>query len=76
MAFAAYVLSRYVPFIHDVPDAAFTPPRRGLFARILGALIESRQRQAEREISKLLELRGGKLTDETDRFFGTKLPGR
>jgi hypothetical protein len=69
MAFTAYVLSRYIPFIHDVPDAALTSPTRPrFFARLLDALSQSRQRQGEREI--------GKFTDETSRLTGTQLPGR
>ena len=75
MAFEAFLLSRYVPFAPDVPEPAVArAPRRGVFARILDALMESRQRQAEREIARFLELRGGKFTDETDRLIGKHLP--
>ena len=75
MAFEAFLLSRYVPFVPDVPEATVRkPPRRGFFARVLDAVMESRQRQAEREIARFLELRGGKFTDETDRLIGQHLP--
>jgi hypothetical protein len=35
--------------------------------------VQSRQRQVEREIARLLEQQGGKFTDETDRLLGTHL---
>jgi hypothetical protein len=74
MAFEAFLLSRYVPFVGDVPEAAFRkPPRRGFFTHVLDAVVESRHRQAEREIARFLELRGGKFTDETDRLIGERL---
>jgi hypothetical protein len=74
MAFEAFLLSRYVPFAPDVPEARIrTAPRRGLFARVLDAMMESRRRQAEREIARFIELRGGKFTDETDRLIGKHL---
>lgn len=74
MAFEAFLISRYVPFAPDVPESALrTTPRRGFFARVLDAMMESRQRQAEREIARFIELRGGKFTDETDRLIGKHL---
>jgi hypothetical protein len=68
MAFTAYVLSRCIPFTHDVPDAALTSPTGRFFAPRLGAVTEWRRRQAERAI--------GTFTDETSRLIGTQLPGR
>ena len=47
-------------------DHAVARPKRGLFARLLDAIMESRQRQAEREIARPIELRGGKLTDSLE----------
>ena len=44
--------------------------RRGLFRLFVDALIESRQREADRAIARLIEMRGGKLTDELDRRIG------
>ena len=74
MAFEAFLLSRYVPFAPEVPETAVAgPPQRGLFARVLDALRDSRQRQAEREIARILEAHGGKFTDETDRLISKHL---
>lgn len=42
-------------------------PRRGLFTRLLDALMASRMRQAEREITAYLADTGGKFTDESER---------
>jgi hypothetical protein len=39
----------------------------GLFARLLAALANSRQHQAEREIARFMALNGSKFTDETER---------
>jgi hypothetical protein len=74
MAFEAFLLSRYVPFAPEVPETALRrPARRGVFARILDAMMTARERQAEREIARFLELRGGKFTDETDRLISNHL---
>ena len=71
----AYLLSRFIPFIPDVPDSAIAKPRpRGFWQRVLDAMMESRQRQAEREVARFVELRGGKFTDETDRLISDRLP--
>jgi hypothetical protein len=50
-------------------DVAPIPVRTGggLFSRLLAALMESRQRQADREIARYLAGTGGKFTDETER---------
>ena len=47
-------------------DHSTARPKPGLFAQLLDAIMESRQRQAEREIARLIELRGGKLTDSLE----------
>ena len=74
MAHEAYLLSRFVPFISDVPDSALAKPaRRGFLGRLLDAVMISRQRQAEREVTRFLELRGGKFTDGTDRQISERL---
>ena len=74
MAFEALLLSRYVPFAPEVPATAVArTPQRGLFARVLDAFRNSRQRQAEREIARILEAHGGKFTDETDRLISKHL---
>ena len=74
MAFEAFLMSRYVPFVADVPEAAVrTTPQRGFLARVIDAVMQSRQRQAEREIERLLQRHGGKFTDETDRLISRHL---
>ncbi len=47
-------------------DHSAARPKPGLFARLLTNLIESRQREAERHIARLIELRGGKLSDSLE----------
>ncbi len=60
------------------------PPKRsaivngiGVLGRIFGAILdamhESRQRQAEREIARLVALRGGRMTDELEREIAHRL---
>jgi hypothetical protein len=46
-----------------------TPVRsgKGLFSRLIAALMEARQRQADREIARYLAGTGGRFTDETER---------
>ncbi len=58
-----------------------TPARsgRGLFSRLLAALMESRQRQTDREIARYLAGTGGKFTDEVEREIERRYlstPGR
>ena len=43
-----------------------TAPRQNVFARFFRALIEARQRAAEKEIARYLHLSGG-ITDSTER---------
>jgi len=59
----------YAPtaLLRDVPLSAPARPRKGFFARFVAALVESRQRQAEREIARYLHDCGGKFTDEIER---------
>ncbi len=60
----------YIPAATAPRDIAILQPatrRRGLFARLLDAMIAARQRQAEREIAAFLRSAGGKFTDETER---------
>ena len=46
---------------------ADTLRRPGFFKRVLKAMVEARQRQAEREIAQYLAMTGGKLTDDIER---------
>jgi hypothetical protein len=61
MAFFSHTLSSI--------DASLAPPARRLspFQAILKAMMQSRQRQADREIARYIALNGGKLTDEIER---------
>jgi hypothetical protein len=61
MAFFSHTLSSL--------DALLAPPARRLspFQALLRAMIQSRQRQADREIARYIALNGGKLTDEIER---------
>jgi len=69
----AYAPSTLVPRDLAVPArkvaiaSAPVRSRNGLFSRFVAALMESRQRQADREIARYLSDTGGKFTDETER---------
>lgn len=63
----------------DARDMAFTAagattkvpskarPQRGVFGRMLDAMMAARMRQAEREVARYLADTGGKFTDEAER---------
>ena len=61
----------YAPSALAPRDLALTrtPTRsgQGFFARLLAAMMASRQRQADREIARYLAGTGGRFTDETER---------
>jgi hypothetical protein len=61
----------YAPSTIAARELAYTEPPvqagRGWFRRLLSALMESRQRQADREIARYLAGSGGRFTDETER---------
>ena len=62
----AYVPSAFSP--HDVALAQDRARRGPSFWRMLiAALMEARQRQADREIARYLAASGGKITDEAER---------
>lgn len=48
-------------------DADSARPRAGFFARVLAAMIEARERAAEREIERYIANHGGVLTDSIER---------
>ena len=54
------------PFAPAVAGAE-KAPRKSLWRRLLDAIIESRQRRAEREIARFLANHGGLLTDDMER---------
>ena len=56
-------------------EAAETKPaRKPLLTRLYNAIVESRQRRAEREIARFLATRGP-LTDEVEREITRRLSG-
>lgn len=63
MAFHTEVLNPAQAIAESAPRTR----KSGFFARALAAMMESRQRQANREIAQYLALTGGKLTDEVER---------
>ena len=67
MAFAFPPLTQ---FVQAPSDLSVPPPReakRGLLGRFLDALVESRRRDAEQHMTRLLKRSGGKLTDSLER---------
>ena len=61
----------------QIPAAhAPTEPKRGLLARVLDALIEVRQREAEERLARLLVQFGGKFTDSQEREAERSVLGR
>lgn len=42
-------------------------PGKGLFARFIASVQDARMRQAERQIGRLIELKGGRITDDIER---------
>ena len=43
------------------------PSKRSVFRRILDAIMASRQRQADYEIARFLQIHGSRLTDDAER---------
>ena len=62
---------------YDVPKRNafmnFVAGLRRIFGALLEAMDESRWKQAEREISRYVALRGGRMTDEAEREIGRRL---
>ena len=54
-------------FIMPAEPASRPARGRGWFARMADAFIEARTRQAEREIARFIENRGGRMTDDMER---------
>ena len=55
--------------------AAASAPR-GVWQRVFDAVIAVRQNQADREIARFLQSRGGKFTDETEREITDRILSR
>jgi hypothetical protein len=58
MAFEALVLPRYLASGPEAEGSAALPRRRSFFRVLVEAVIASRQRAADREVARHLELRG------------------
>lgn len=56
------------------PDrVAERSPKPGLFARVVAAMIEQRQRQADHHIARYIERHGGKITDTVERGIESRI---
>jgi hypothetical protein len=51
-------------------------PKPNLLARIVTAMIEQRQRQADHHIARYIERNGGTITDAVERGIETRILGR
>ncbi|MBL8587407.1 MAG: hypothetical protein JNK46_02665 [Methylobacteriaceae bacterium] len=63
--------------VRDAPRAEArpaAPARPGFFRSLLDAMVESRRRQADAEIARLIG-RNGRLTDEIERKIGERMFG-
>ena len=56
-------------------NASKTPARQGYMKRFMTALIEARQRSAEREIERYIAMHGGVLTDSLERDISRTFGG-
>ena len=66
----AYAPTDFAPSENTFPKTSSSPTRaakRGIWRRVLDAIIVSRQRQADFEIARFLESRGGRITDDVER---------
>jgi hypothetical protein len=69
MSTLVHTTPAFAPAAREVKEA----PRKPLWRRMFDALIEARQRRAEREIASFLASRGGILTDEAEREIMRRL---
>jgi hypothetical protein len=74
MSYAAHRRD-FGPFADEARSKIETPPKRaGIFRRVLGAFIESRQRAVDRQIARLLVARSATtLTDDLEREISRRL---
>ena len=66
----------FAPYITETDAAkevAKTADKPGLWRRLLDSMIESRQRQVDRQIARYLAQQGGRLTDEGEREITRQL---
>jgi hypothetical protein len=68
----------FFPFVHGRRAAASNSPasKPGILRRIVQAMLESRQRQVDREIAHFLTRSGGRLTDDMERRLTEHLLSR
>jgi hypothetical protein len=59
----------------DTQPADAKPARKLFWRRLFDAIIESRQRRADREIARYLATRGHLLTDDAEREIMRRLAG-
>ncbi len=64
---------RYLPRHHDAAPPSTAQRRRGIFRRIIDAIMLSRQRSAQLEIARVLGRLRGTLTDEMERKINEHL---
>jgi len=67
MAYYSVVRAPHVGVFEKSSVQPAAPAKRGVLRRFLDAVMESRQRQADREIGRFLHDRGSKFTDEVER---------
>jgi hypothetical protein len=74
MSYAAH-RRKFGSYADQVPSKTATAPkRRGIFRRILDAMREARQREADRHIARFLAARSaGSLTDDLEREISQRL---
>ena len=48
-------------------SATKAAPNKSFFARLFASIQDARMRQAEREIARFIDLKGGRLTDDVER---------
>jgi hypothetical protein len=58
------------------PSTSVRPRKSNFFIRAVKAIMESRQRKADREIAEILSRRGGVMSDEIERRLGQRLDHR
>jgi len=68
--------TEFVPYF-DTPivtaPVRAQPKRRGFLRRLVDAVLESAERQAERDAAQVLERSGGRLTDSIERELTDRL---
>jgi hypothetical protein len=64
----------YAPRDH-APATDAKPAGKPFWRRLFDAIVESRQRRADREIARFLATRGHLLTDDTEREIMRRLAG-